>query len=136
LGGHGVALTGDEAAARHHAGALEGNDDVDVPHGVDPGTLVRMSDLERMPVTTIPKVEEDTETGEPSVAHIVKVGPGETAAAKVLEARIYGTPIEALCGHVWVPSRDPRQLPVCQACKEVYDMFKIFNDGLNDSPTD
>jgi hypothetical protein len=95
-----------------------------------------MTDLERMPVTTIPKVEEDTETGEPSVAHIVKVGPGETAAAKVLEARINGTPIEALCGHVWVPSRDPRQLPVCQACKEVYDMYKIFNDGLNDSPTD
>jgi len=37
---------------------------------------------------------------------------------------------------VWVPARDPRQLPVCQACKEVYDMYKIFNDGLRDSPSD
>ena len=30
------------------------------------------------------------QTGEPTVAHIVKTEPGESAAAKVLEARIYG----------------------------------------------
>jgi hypothetical protein len=95
-----------------------------------------MSNLEVSPVETIPDVDELTETGEPAVAHIVKVDPGESAAAKVLDARINGTPIEALCGHVWVPSRDPRQLPMCQACKEVYDMYKVFNDGLNDSPND
>ncbi len=57
-------------------------------------------------------VEQTTETGEPARAHIVKVGPGENAAAKILEARVMGTPVEALCGHVWVPSRDPKQLPV------------------------
>jgi hypothetical protein len=95
-----------------------------------------MPDLETLPAETIPEVEEITETGEPAAAHIVKVGPGESAAAKVLDARINGTPLEALCGHVWVPSRDPRQLPVCQACKDVYDMYKIFNDGLHDSPND
>jgi hypothetical protein len=95
-----------------------------------------MPDLEPMPAETIPDVAVITETREPEVAHIVKVGPGESAAAKVLEARINGTPVEALCGHVWVPARDPKQLPVCQACKETYDMFKIFNDGLRDSPTD
>ena len=95
-----------------------------------------MSELRTLPAETIPEVDERTETDEPQVAHIVKVGPGESATAKVLDARINGTPIEALCGHVWVPSRDPRQLPVCQACKEVYDMYKIFNDGLRDSPGD
>jgi hypothetical protein len=95
-----------------------------------------MPDLETMPAQTIPDVDERTETGDPIVAHIVKVGPGETAAAKVLEARIMGTPIEALCGHVWVPSRDPKQLPVCQACKEIYEMFRIFNDGLHDKPSE
>ena len=95
-----------------------------------------MPDLETLPAETIPATDVDTETEEPSVAHIVKVGPGESAAAKVLEARIMGTPVEALCGHVWVPARDPKQLPVCQACKETYDMFKIFNDGLSDSPSD
>jgi hypothetical protein len=96
----------------------------------------RMAELETMPMETIPDVEEVTETDEPIVAHIVKVGPGESAAGKVLEARINGTPIEALCGYIWVPARDPKQLPVCQACKETYDMYKIFNDGLRDAPSD
>lgn len=80
--------------------------------------------------------DEETRTGEPQVAHIVKVGPGETATAKVLEARIEGTPLEALCGHVWVPERDPRQMPVCQKCKDVYEMYRAFNDGLNETPGD
>ncbi len=35
-----------------------------------------------------------------------------------------------------VPARDPKQLPLCQACKEVYDMYRALNDGLNDTPTD
>ena len=87
-----------------------------------------------MPGQTIPDLEEVLETGEPALAHIVKTEPGESAVAKVLEARIYGTPIEALCGHVWVPSRDPKKLPLCQKCKDVYDMYKSFNDGLRDSP--
>jgi hypothetical protein len=95
-----------------------------------------MSELETLPAETIPDVDVITETDEPAVAHIVKVAPGESAAGKVLEARINGTPVEALCGHIWVPARDPKQLPVCQACKEIYDMFKIFNDGLRDSPSD
>jgi len=95
-----------------------------------------MSELETLPAETIPAVDQITETGEPPLAHIVKVGPGESAAAKILEARINGTPVEALCGHVWVPARDPKQLPVCQACKETYEMYKIFNDGLRDDPGD
>ncbi|MEQ1700993.1 MAG: DUF3039 domain-containing protein [Ilumatobacteraceae bacterium] len=87
-----------------------------------------------MPVQTIPDTEEVLETGEPASAHIVKTDPGENAAAKVLEARIYGTPLEALCGHVWVPSRDPKQLPICEKCKGIYEMYKAFNDGLRDQP--
>ncbi|MEJ5255380.1 MAG: DUF3039 domain-containing protein [Acidimicrobiales bacterium] len=76
------------------------------------------------------------EQGPPEVAHIVRVAPGESAAAKVLEARVTGTPLEALCGHVWVPSRDPRNLPLCTRCKEVYDLYRAFNDGLRDTPSD
>ena len=87
-----------------------------------------------MPAQTIPDTERVPETSEPLMAHIVKTEPGENAAAKVVEARIYGTPIEALCGHVWVPSRDPKQLPLCQKCKEIYDVYRAFNDGLNDQP--
>lgn len=80
--------------------------------------------------------EERTETGEPTAAHIVKTAPGENAAAVVLEARINGTPVEALCGFVWVPSRDPKQLPVCEECKAIYEMYRTFNDGLRDTPAD
>jgi hypothetical protein len=95
-----------------------------------------MSELITMPVQVDPELDATPETEEPTAAHIVKVAPGESAAAKVLEARIYGTPLEALCGHVWIPSRDPKQLPLCEECKSIYEMYRAFNDGLSDSPSD
>jgi hypothetical protein len=76
-----------------------------------------------------------TEEGSPTAAHIVRTEPGENAAAKVLEARIYGSPVEALCGHRWIPSRNPANFPLCQACKEIYETYRAFNDGLNDQPS-
>jgi Protein of unknown function (DUF3039) len=94
-----------------------------------------VSELVTRPAQTIPRLDEDVETGEPVAAHIVKTEPGESAAAKVLEARIYGTPIEALCGHVWVPSRDPGKHPLCQKCKEIYEVYRLVNDGLGDTPS-
>jgi hypothetical protein len=90
------------------------------------------------PMTTGPATttvtEETTSTEDGPVAHIVKTKPGESATAKVLEARVEGTPLEALCGHVWVPSRDPKQLPLCEKCKEIYAMYREFNDGLGETP--
>lgn len=95
-----------------------------------------MAPLTVLPARTEPLLDQELETAEPIVAHIVKTEPGESAAAKVMEARIYGTPLEALCGHVWVPSRDPKQVPICQNCKEIYDTYRAFNDGLNESPNE
>ena len=96
-----------------------------------------MSDLVTLPAIDLDsETDEVTETGEPISAHIVKTKRGQNAAAVVLEARVMGTPIEALCGFVWVPSRDPKQLPVCEKCKGVYEMYKAFNDGLRDTPED
>ncbi len=89
-----------------------------------------------LPAVIDPITEHVPETSEPVSAHIVRVELGEDAAAKVLEARIYGTPIEALCGHVWVPSRDPKQLPLCQKCKEIYEMHRMFDENLNESPSE
>ena len=37
------------------------------------------------------------------------------------EAMVMGTPVVALCGKVWVPSRDPQRFPVCPECKEIWD---------------
>ena len=87
----------------------------------------------RPPATTL-DTEVVAQTGKPDAAHIVKTDPGENAAAKVLEARIMGTPLEALCGYVWVPSRDPKNLPLCDECKSIYEMYRAFNENLNDKP--
>jgi hypothetical protein len=92
--------------------------------------------LETRPAEVVrPEVDELPETGSPQVAHIVKPSGGD-AAAKVLEARIYGSPLEALCGEVFVPQRDPTKLPLCAPCKEVYELYRSFNDGLPDTPGD
>lgn len=80
----------------------------------------------------VTRPDDETTTGEPQVAHIVKAD-GD-AAAKVVEARIYGTPLEALCGMVFVPQRDPTKLPMCAACEDIYETYRVFNDGLPDTP--
>lgn len=83
-----------------------------------------MSDtLVKAPVTQISDPEEDTDPGK--LTHIIVVPPhlrgkvdGETY---VLEARINGTPVTALCGHTWVPEQDPMKYPKCRKCVEIYD---------------
>ncbi|MDA3039976.1 MAG: DUF3039 domain-containing protein [Actinomycetota bacterium] len=50
-------------------------------------------------------------------AHYVK----KTA---ILPSAIEGTPLEALCGKKWVPTRDPQKFPVCPECKEIYESLK------------
>ena len=40
---------------------------------------------------------------------------------KIMEAMVNGTPVRALCGKVWVPSRDPQRFPICPECKEIYE---------------
>ena len=43
---------------------------------------------------------------------------------KLTEAMVMGTPVVALCGKVWVPSRAPEKFPVCPECKELWESFK------------
>jgi hypothetical protein len=40
---------------------------------------------------------------------------------EIMKAHVEGTPIVALCGKMWVPSRDPKKFPVCPDCKRIYD---------------
>lgn len=54
----------------------------------------------------------ETDTDDPQVAHIVM------PASAVTKAYIEGTEVIALCGKRWVPTRDPKRLPVCRECKE------------------
>lgn len=32
---------------------------------------------------------------------------------------VHGAPVVALCGKIWVPSRDPDKYPVCKTCEDV-----------------
>jgi hypothetical protein len=51
---------------------------------------------------------------------------------KILESAVSGMPVIALCGKVWVPSRDPSRFPVCPACKEILDKaFKGSDPGAD-----
>jgi hypothetical protein len=47
---------------------------------------------------------------------------------KLTEAMVMGTPVVALCGKVWVPSRDPEKYPTCPECKEVWEQMKDDDD--------
>jgi Protein of unknown function (DUF3039) len=71
--------------------------------------------------------EEVVDSGHPIFAHIVDRGDNpQTAEAIILEARVNGTPITALCGHTWVPSRDPKRHPVCPKCLEIFEFAADF----------
>lgn len=48
-------------------------------------------------------------------------------AASVTEGYVMGTPIMAICGKVFVPSRNPERLKVCPICKEIMDA--VFLSG-------
>ncbi len=50
-------------------------------------------------------------------AHYVK-------KSAILPSTVEGTPLEALCGKKWIPTRDPSKFPVCPECKEIYESLK------------
>jgi hypothetical protein len=43
---------------------------------------------------------------------------------KIVQSAVLGTPVRALCGKLWVPSRDPQKFPVCPTCREIYEGLK------------
>ena len=67
----------------------------------------------------------DPTTGEPVYTHIVPPGLDASGqmvdgAVLVMTARVEGTPVTALCGWTWVPTRDPKQYPLCGRCEEIH----------------
>lgn len=72
----------------------------------------------------VPSVELSDGTG--PAAHIVQIPEhlrGKTTPqAYTLAATVEGFEVEALCGYRWIPSRDPKKLPVCAKC------YAIFQD--------
>jgi Protein of unknown function (DUF3039) len=54
------------------------------------------------------------------------------AKDKLTAAMVEGTPVIALCGKVWVPSRDPKRYPVCPECKEIWSKMRPGDDGRDE----
>ena len=80
---------------------------------------------------TFTETDEKTELDNGSVAHIVRADPegNRTPQAIVLEARVMGIPVEAECGYVFVPHKNPQSLPVCEPCKAIYEF--LLRPGQN-----
>ena len=43
---------------------------------------------------------------------------------KIVESAVLGNAVVALCGKVWVPSRDPERFPVCPDCTAIFEKLK------------
>jgi hypothetical protein len=41
----------------------------------------------------------------------------------MMEAFVYGTPIMALCGKIWVPSREGSGYKTCPTCEEIHSQL-------------
>lgn len=41
------------------------------------------------------------------------------AETPVADGMVFGTPVKALCGKVWVPDKDPTKYPLCPTCVDV-----------------
>lgn len=54
---------------------------------------------------------------------------------KLMAAMVEGTAVRALCGKMWVPSRDPERFPVCPECKRIWEGLppRGDDDGGNGS---
>lgn len=77
------------------------------------GASASTATLER----TETKPERSTDDGDADrFAHYV-------AKDKVMESRLTGRPVVALCGKVWVPKHDASKYPVCPECKRIYDQM-------------
>lgn len=41
----------------------------------------------------------------------------------MMNGLVFGQPVMALCGKVWVPEQDGSKFPVCPECKEIFDQL-------------
>lgn len=68
-----------------------------------------------------------TADGTPIHTHIIdRKNDERPAPAIVLEARVLGIELTALCGYKWIPSRDPIKYPICPKCEEMFNFARDF----------
>ena len=72
-------------------------------------------------------LDDVTTTESGRVKHYIATGH-----AVVTEAYVFGTPVVALCGAVFVPSRNPDNYPLCQACEEQWKVIEWLNEDASE----
>lgn len=60
-------------------------------------------------------IDQETESSDNNeLAHYAE-------AASVTEGYVMGTPVQALCGKIFIPSKNPERLKICPICKEIVE---------------
>ena len=77
-------------------------------------------------IDTRPETDEREPGDHERFAHYVR-------KEKIVESAVSGTPVTALCGKKWIPSRDPEKFPICPTCKEIHSGLRKGPD--NDTNT-
>jgi len=83
-------------------------------------------------VSTATELDEailhDVVVDDPHKSHMIYTPDGEwPSEAWIAKARANRLEVEALCGHKFVPDRDPMSHPVCEACIEVAGIIVAQN---------
>jgi len=83
-----------------------------------------MPEVETIQAPTVPDTDRELvdEGDHDRFAHYVRKN-------RILPSAMEGTPVVALCGKKWVPSRNPERFPVCPACKEIYERMRSGKGG-------
>ncbi len=49
-------------------------------------------------------------------------------SGSVTEGYVLGKPVVAICGEIFVPSRDPKKFPLCPICKEIVEALLLDSE--------
>jgi len=77
-----------------------------------------------MSIDVLERTDIDQQTSDNDDEHFAHYAD----AAKVTEGYIMGTPVIALCGKVFIPSRNPERLRICPSCKEIMDALFLSSE--------
>jgi hypothetical protein len=74
---------------------------------IKPYTLLMASNLLELEKSSL-----STKADDPKYAHYAE-------SSSVTEGYIMGVPVMAICGEMFIPSRDPLKFPICPICKSI-----------------
>lgn len=46
----------------------------------------------------------------------------------ITEGYVLGSPVIAICGKIFIPSRDPKKFPICPICKELAEALFLSSE--------